>query len=280
MRLQALPQRTRDTLALASAVDGGEVPTLARAAPMLGLDLSDLIPAEAAGLITVHDSRVEFRHPLARSAIYGDAPADRRRELHRIWPAPCPTPKPTAAPGICAGLLRSRRRGLVGARAGRSARAPARCLPTSHPGRSSARPGWPPKRPGRVGYCMPRPTPPGSADLPIGPWRCLIRQGRHVPAADLTVAIDHLRGHIAVHRGPLTEGQEILLAAAERAAPTDPERAVVMLAEAAYASFFARRCPHHAPGRRTGRLTRPARPDRPSRVLHADRAGHGADLLG
>ena len=51
---------------------------LARAAPMLGLDLSDLIPAEAAALITVHDSRIEFRHPLARHAIYSDSPAGRR----------------------------------------------------------------------------------------------------------------------------------------------------------------------------------------------------------
>jgi hypothetical protein len=31
----------------------------------------------------MHDSRVEFRHPLARSAIYGDAPADQRRAVHR-----------------------------------------------------------------------------------------------------------------------------------------------------------------------------------------------------
>ena len=44
---------------------------------------ADLVPAEAAGLITVRDSRVEFRHPLARSAIYGAAPADQRRAVHR-----------------------------------------------------------------------------------------------------------------------------------------------------------------------------------------------------
>ena len=47
-------------------------------------------PAEAAGLITVHESRVEVRHPLARSAIYGDAPADRRRELHRTLASALP----------------------------------------------------------------------------------------------------------------------------------------------------------------------------------------------
>jgi hypothetical protein len=60
--LPALPQRTRDALVLAAAIDSGEVPVLARAAPMLGLDLSDLIPAEATALITAHDSRFEFRH--------------------------------------------------------------------------------------------------------------------------------------------------------------------------------------------------------------------------
>ena len=55
----------------------------------------------------------------------------------------------------------------------------------------------------------------------------------------LAVAIEHLRGHIAIHRGPVTGGQQILLAGADRAAPVNPERAVVMLAEAAYASFTA-----------------------------------------
>ena len=80
-RLRALPQRTRDVLTLASAIDGGAVPVLARAAPLLGLDLADLVPAEAAGLITVRDSRIEFRHPLARSAVYGDAPAGDRKSV-------------------------------------------------------------------------------------------------------------------------------------------------------------------------------------------------------
>ena len=62
---------------------------------------------------------------------------------------------------------------------------------------------------------------------------------RHVSEPGLAVAIEHLRGHIAIHRGPVTGGQQILLAAAGRAAPVNPERAVVMLAEAAYASFTA-----------------------------------------
>ena len=239
MRLQALPQRTRDTLALASAVDGGEVPTLARAAPMLGLDLSDLIPAEAAGLITVHDSRVEFRHPLARSAIYGDAPADRRRELHRTLASALPDteadrrawhlalasfgPDDVASSALEQAGQRARQRGAYDVSSRAFERAAWLAPEETRQGRllyAAADAAW-------LG---------GLADRAVA---LLDQAGRHVPAADLTVAIDHLRGHIAVHRGPLTEGQEILLTAAERAAPTDPERAVVMLAEAAYASFFA-----------------------------------------
>ncbi len=53
------------------------------------------------------------------------------------------------------------------------------------------------------------------------------------------MSIEQLRGHIATRRGPITEAQQILLAAAEHAAPIDPERAVVMLAEAVNASFYA-----------------------------------------
>ncbi len=82
-RYGSLPPRTREVLVLAAAIDGGEVSVLAKAASRLGLDLSDLVPAEAAELITLQGSVVEFRHPLARSAIYGAAEADHRRAVHR-----------------------------------------------------------------------------------------------------------------------------------------------------------------------------------------------------
>ena len=239
MRLRALPQRTRDALALAAAVDGGEVWVLARATPMLGLDLSDLIPAEAAGLITVHDSRVEFRHPLARSAIYGDAPAHRRRELHRALASALPDteadrrawhlalasfgPDDAASSALEQAGQRARQRSAyeVSSRAFKQA---ALLAPEE-------------TRQGRLLYAAADAAWLGGlADRAVA---LLDQASRPVPPADLAEEIDHLRGHIAVHCGPLTEGQEILLAAAERAAPTDPERAVVMLAEAAYASFFA-----------------------------------------
>jgi hypothetical protein len=53
-----------------------------RAVERLGITGLALEPAELAGLIEV-DSRVRFRHPLVRSAVYrAAAPADRRR-VHR-----------------------------------------------------------------------------------------------------------------------------------------------------------------------------------------------------
>ncbi len=63
------------------------------------------------------------------------------------------------------------------------------------------------------------------------------------PAADerpdVRAAIDNLRGHIATRLGPVAEGQRILLEGADRVADTDPDRAVIMLAEAVNAAFYA-----------------------------------------
>jgi DNA-binding CsgD family transcriptional regulator len=238
-RLRTLPQRTRDALALAAAVDGGEVPVLARAAPVLGLDLSDLVPAEAAGLIAVHDSRVEFRHPLARSAIYGDAPADRRRELHRALADALPDteadrrawhlalasfgPDDAASSALEQAGQRAYQRSAfeVSSRAFERA---ARLAPEE-------------ARQGRLLYAAADAAWLGGlADRAVA---LLDQAGRPVPAADLAVAIDQLRGHIAAWRGSITTAQEILLAAAKRAAPIDPERAVEILAEVVAASGYA-----------------------------------------
>ncbi len=62
---------------------------------------------------------------------------------------------------------------------------------------------------------------------------------RHTTSPALGVRIEQLRGHIAARRGPIGEAQRILLAAAEQAAPIDPARGAVILAEAVNASFYA-----------------------------------------
>ena len=69
--------------------------------------------------------------------------------------------------------------------------------------------------------------------------RLLDQAGQHTPADDVAISIGHLRGHIAARVGPVGEAVSVLVATAERAAATEPERAVIMLAEAVNAALYA-----------------------------------------
>ena len=80
-RLQDLPVRTRQLLLVAAAEPLGDPALLWRAAERLGIPASELEPAEDAGLLQV-DSRVRFRHPLVRSAVYRAAERAERRRAH------------------------------------------------------------------------------------------------------------------------------------------------------------------------------------------------------
>jgi DNA-binding CsgD family transcriptional regulator len=81
-RLQSLPVRTQRLLLTAAADPVGEVGLLWRAADRLGLGPDAATPAEDAGLIEL-GSRVRFRHPLLRAAVYRAAPWPDRREVHQ-----------------------------------------------------------------------------------------------------------------------------------------------------------------------------------------------------
>jgi DNA-binding CsgD family transcriptional regulator len=81
-RLEALPEDTQRLLLLAASDPTGDPVLLWRAAERLGILGPALEPAEAAALIEV-DSRVRFRHPLVRSAIYRAATPEERRQVHR-----------------------------------------------------------------------------------------------------------------------------------------------------------------------------------------------------
>jgi DNA-binding CsgD family transcriptional regulator len=239
LRFRSLPQRTRDALVLAAAIDSGEVSVLARAAPMLGLDLSDLIPAEAGALITMHDSRVEFRHPLVRSAIYGDSPAGRRREVHRALADALPDADADRRAWHLALASFGPDDAASSAleQAGQRARQRSAYEVSSRAFERAARLAYDEARRGRLLYAAADAAWLGGlADRAVA---FLGEAVRHAPAPDLAVRIEQLRGHIATRRGPIAEAQQILLAGAEQAAPIDPERGVVMLAEAVNASFYA-----------------------------------------
>jgi DNA-binding CsgD family transcriptional regulator len=80
-RAQDLPVQTRQLLLVAAAEPLGDPALLWRAAERLGIPASELEPAERAGLLEV-DSRVRFRHPLVRSAVYRAAARAERRRVH------------------------------------------------------------------------------------------------------------------------------------------------------------------------------------------------------
>ncbi|WP_207928775.1 LuxR family transcriptional regulator [Actinomadura sp. 6K520] len=80
-RSEGLPAETRLLLLLAAAEPTGDAATLWRAAEDLGIDPAAAAPAEAAGLLEI-DSRVRFRHPLVRSAVYQARAEPDRRRVH------------------------------------------------------------------------------------------------------------------------------------------------------------------------------------------------------
>jgi DNA-binding CsgD family transcriptional regulator len=77
-RVAELPEATQRLLLLAAADPMGDATLVWLAARRLGIETSALAPAEDAQLVEF-GSRVRFRHPLVRSAVYRAAsPADRR----------------------------------------------------------------------------------------------------------------------------------------------------------------------------------------------------------
>ena len=80
-RLRELPSQTRMLLLLAAAEPTGEPSWLWAAAARLGIGADAGVPAERSGLVSV-DTRLRFRHPLVRSAIYRDAVPSQRRQAH------------------------------------------------------------------------------------------------------------------------------------------------------------------------------------------------------
>jgi DNA-binding CsgD family transcriptional regulator len=82
-RVSRLPEETRRVLLLAAADDSEDVRLLTLAADRAGANATALDAAEEAKLVNVRGTRLEFRHPLVRSAVYVAAPSSERRAAHR-----------------------------------------------------------------------------------------------------------------------------------------------------------------------------------------------------
>ncbi len=222
-RAGRLDQAARQALVLAATSDTGDLAVLQRAAARLGVDLAVLAAAESAGLVTLSAGTVEFRHPLARSAVYADATAGQRRDAHRALAAALPDrdvdrrawhlaaaaagPDEPASAALAQAAARSRDRSAYATAAAAFERA----------GRLAA-------DGGRRARLLAQAAEAGWLAGLTGPAVALLDEARLLPGDPGTlVEIDRLAGHIAALRGPVMRGHEILTAAAGRA---DPDRAV------------------------------------------------------
>ncbi|MEU6313594.1 AAA family ATPase [Streptomyces sp. NPDC047014] len=126
-RVDALPGATREALLVAAAAEGVGLPEVMAALPP-GTPADVWLPAERAGLVRLHADRIDFRHPLIRSAIYGAAPFAERRRAHlaladvltddpdrRAWQlsAATVTPDVSVSTALEAAALRALGRGAV-----------------------------------------------------------------------------------------------------------------------------------------------------------------------
>jgi DNA-binding CsgD family transcriptional regulator len=269
-RAGLLDQAARRALVLAATSDTGELPTLDRAAARLGIDMSALAGAEGLGLVTLRAGSVEFRHPLARSAVYADAPVSERRDAHRALAAALPdrdvdrrawhlaaaaagTDETASAALEQAGVRGCDRSAYATATTAfeRAARLTADAGRRARLLREAADAGW------LAGF----------TDRAVA----LLGEARAAAGDPATlVEIDELEGRIATRCGPVMRGHAILTAAAERA---DPERAVAMLADAAYACGYAGNPAEMLSAAERARERLPARASARARFLVAMTAG-------
>lgn len=85
-RSGSLPADTQLLLLVAAADPTGDVELLWKAAAHLGIARETVAPAETAGLVEI-DTRVRFRHPLVRSAVYAAATPPDQRRAHNVLAA-------------------------------------------------------------------------------------------------------------------------------------------------------------------------------------------------
>jgi DNA-binding NarL/FixJ family response regulator len=82
-RIRRLPRATQELMLVAAAEPLGDARVVLRAARQLNIEPGVLGPAETAQLLQI-GPRVQFHHPLVRSAVYRSAPLISRRRVHEV----------------------------------------------------------------------------------------------------------------------------------------------------------------------------------------------------
>ena len=239
-RVRQLPEATQRLLVVAAAEDTGQLATILAAASVLGVDREALGPAEQAGLVQVVESKLMFRHPLVRSAVYQDANRFARRAAHRAlvevlkgdqqadrraWHLAAATvgPDEQVAAALEASAERARRRGGPAAAAAALERAAA-LSPQPGPWArrlvTAAEDHW-------------------EAGHPTQATALLDQIGRSPAGPAVRARAAQVRGHIELAVGSPATACTLLLDGAKQLGDTNPERAVELLVLAARAALSA-----------------------------------------
>ena len=240
-RLEVLPEDTRRLLLVAAAEPTGDPVLLWRAAGRLGLAGSTLEPAVGASLVEV-GVRVRFRHPLVRSAVYGAASPERRRDVHRALAEATDLEldpdrrawhlaEAAAGPDEDVAAEHERSAGRAQARGGVAAEA-------AFLERAVALTGDPGRRAGRALAAA-------QANLAAGAFEAALEMVASVeagPLEDLQRAqVERLRGQIAMASSFGSEAPALLLKAARRLESLDIALARETYLDAWFAALFAGR---------------------------------------
>ena len=277
-RVRRLPEQVQRLLVLAAADDTGQVGVVLAAADRLGISPGAMAAAEADGRVRLSHGRLEFTHPLIRSAVYQTASFVERQQAHQALAA------------VLDGGLHAERRAWH--------HAAAAVFPDEETGDELERVAHESRR--RAGHAGAAAALERAAELTADPDR---RSRRLLDAADeawesgsasataglvdraaqvgagssVAGRVDQLRGRLEVNGGDVLDGYELLIAGADRIAEFEPIRAAAMLVDAIQAASYGGDLPRvAAAGRRAARLAI----GKPSIPGAAFAAGVGAVLEG
>ena len=236
-RVNALPENARLPLLVAAIADG-DMAVTAHAAAALNGDVDQLVAAETAGLLRLDGGRVVFRHPLVRSAVYVEADARTRRDVHRAVAAAFPPsmrdrrawhlseaclgPDEAVASELSDVADRAEARGAYGVAAAASVRSAE--LTADHATRgarlsAAAESAW-------------------LAGQAVRATELLTQAAELVTDGRALAEIEALRGNISLRAGSLRDAYMQLTVAAERSGDIDADMAVQLLSDAVTACFY------------------------------------------
>lgn len=240
-RIEGLPEQTGLLLVVAAADPVGDPALLWRAAQRLGIGAEAAVPAREAGVVEF-GTRVRFRHPLVRSVVYRSASMEDRQCAHRAlaevtdpehdpdrraWhrAAGAPGPDDDVAAELERSAKRAQARGGVAAAAAFLERASALTLdPTLRAGRALA--------------AAAAKTKSGAFDAA----RELLSLADVGPLSDFQQASsDLVRAELAFVTNRGSEAPALLLKAARRLEPIDPELSRATYLQALSSGYFAGR---------------------------------------